>query len=113
VDHWHHEVLIALHCGPRVPIGVAEYVRTDDFEQAEIAIAIADEWQHQGAGRALMAELRRRALKAGIRRITATTLYDNPGAVHLLHELGPAAAHHAGGGVSEFSVPLTLGPTNP
>jgi acetyltransferase len=106
VDHWHHEVLIAFSCCPRVPIGVAEYVRTDDFEQAEIAIAIGDEWQRQGAGRALMGELRRRALKAGIRRISATALHENLGAVSLLHGLGPAQAHHAGAGVSEFSVAL-------
>jgi GNAT superfamily N-acetyltransferase len=106
VDHWHHEVLIAFQTHPRIPIGVAEYVRTANFEEAEVAIAIADEWQHRGAGRALMAELRRRALGGGIRRINATALYDNHGALQLLRELGEATPRHGGGGVVELSVEL-------
>jgi GNAT superfamily N-acetyltransferase len=112
VDHWHHEVLLAFHAHPRIPIGVGEYVRADTFDVAEIAIAIGDDWQHQGVGRALMRELRLRALAAGIRRFSATTLYENHAALALIRELGGPGVHavHAGGGTTELSAPLTAPP---
>jgi acetyltransferase len=88
VDHWHHEVLIACHLAPRIPVGVCEYVRTDDFETAELAIAVADDWQRHGVGRQLLAELRERAWTAGVRRLSATVLRENVGALALLHGLG-------------------------
>jgi GNAT superfamily N-acetyltransferase len=106
VDHWHHEVLIAFHVHPRIPIGVTEYVRTDDFEVAEVAVAIADDWQHQGVGRELIRELRVRALGAGIRRFSATALFENRGALALIRELGDAQSSYAGGGTTELTVPL-------
>ena len=61
-DHWHHEALIALSKAPRAPIGVVEYVRLDEFDLAEIAIAVADDWQRRGVG-----GLRRE--RAGMRRV--------------------------------------------
>lgn len=107
VDHWHHEVLIAFHTHPRIPIGVAEYVRAASFDVAEIAIAIADDWQHQGVGRAIAEELRRRALDAGVRVVNATALYENRGALQLLRGLGEVEQRHVGGGAIELSVALT------
>ena len=106
VDHWHHEVLIAFHVHPRIPIGVAEYVRTDRFDTAELAIAISDDWQRHGVGRALVRELRLRALDAGIRSFTATALFDNRGALALIHELGDTRTSHVGAGATEVTVPL-------
>ena len=106
VDHWHHEVLIAFHVHPRIPIGVAEYVRTDNFEVAEVAVAIADDWQHQGIGRALTRELRIRALSAGVRHFAATALSDNHGALGLFRGLGDTELSYAGGGTAELTVPL-------
>ena len=32
VDHWHHEALIAYSPPPRAPIGIARYVRLDEFD---------------------------------------------------------------------------------
>jgi GNAT superfamily N-acetyltransferase len=105
VDHWHHEVLIACHTHPRIPIGVAEYVRGASFDVAEIALAIADDWQRQGVGRALARELSARARRAGIRTFEATTLYDNQGALGLLRGLGAVERRH-GGGTLELAVSL-------
>jgi GNAT superfamily N-acetyltransferase len=112
VDHWHHEVLIACHTHPRIPIGVAEYVRSERFDTAELAIAIADDWQRHGVGRALVRELRLRALAAGIRRFTAIALFENHGAAALVRDLGDVESRHAGGGTTELSVPLALTPTS-
>ena len=88
VDHWHHEGFIAYSPVPRSPIGVAEYVRLDAFDEAEFAIAVVDAWQRRGVGSALAAALRERALAAGIRRFTGTTLTANAGSVALARQLG-------------------------
>ena len=88
VDHWHHEGLIAYSPPPRSPIGLAEYVRLDTFDEAELAIAVVDAWQRRGVGSALAAALRDRALAAGIRRLRATVLAGNHGALALARGLG-------------------------
>lgn len=107
VDHWHHEVLIALHTPPRIPVGVAEYVRGEDFESAELAVAVADDWQRHGVGVALAQGVAERALAAGIRRLTATLLRDNLAALALLRRLGEIDRIQADGPVIELSVALT------
>lgn len=91
VDHWHHEALIAYSPSPRAPIGIGRYVRLDDdYEAAEIAIAVVDGWQCRRVGTALLDTLRERALLAGIRHFTASMLRDNAGARALAAHLGPA-----------------------
>jgi hypothetical protein len=61
IDHWHHEALIAFSPPPRAPIGIARYIRLeDDFEAAEVAIAVVDAWQHRGVGIAVRSLLRPR-----------------------------------------------------
>jgi RimJ/RimL family protein N-acetyltransferase len=88
LDHWHHEALIACSPAPRAPIGVAEYVRLAEFDEAEIAVAVVDGWQRQGVGAELVRALRARALNAGIRHFTATALRGNRGALAVAHGLG-------------------------
>jgi GNAT superfamily N-acetyltransferase len=73
-----------------IAVGVAEYVRGERFDEAEIAIAIGDDWQRHGVGTLLLNDLRERAVTAGIRRFTATVLRDNRGALKLVRALGPA-----------------------
>ena len=106
VDHWHHEGLIALRSTPRAPVGIAEYVRLEDFETAELGVAVVDDWQHRGVGRALIGVLRERALAAGIRRFSATALRDNKAALSLLRELGPVDRVRSEGPLSELVVSL-------
>jgi RimJ/RimL family protein N-acetyltransferase len=88
VDHWHHEALIAFSPVPRSPIGVVEYVRLEAFDEAEIAIAVVDDWQGRGVGRELMNGLRIRARAAGVRWFMATTRRGNHAALALAGELG-------------------------
>ena len=54
-------------------VGVARYVRLDeDPEEAEFAIAIADDWQGRGLGRVLLGELVDAARADGLRRLRST-----------------------------------------
>jgi RimJ/RimL family protein N-acetyltransferase len=117
VDHWHHEALIAFSPSPRAPIGIARYVRLDDFEAAELAIEVVDDWQHRGVGTALMAALSERARAAGIRRFHVSMLRGNHAARALVRKLGPptlpATALAAAGNVVELSYSLSPGPSVP
>jgi RimJ/RimL family protein N-acetyltransferase len=103
VDHWHREALIAFSPLPRAPIAVARYYRADEFDIAELAVTVVDEWQHRGVGGQLLLALGARARAAGIHRFTATMLSDNRGAAALIRGLGPRPVGVHRGGVLELS----------
>jgi GNAT superfamily N-acetyltransferase len=106
VDHWHHEVLIAFASGPRRPVGVAEYVRLAEFDHAELAVVIVDDWQRHGVGRSLAEALRERALAAGIRFFRVSLLRENRGALALARALGECAVTGSAGAVLEMLIAL-------
>jgi len=54
----------------------ARYVRIDD-QTAEFAVAVADDWQRQGLGRRMLAQLARHAARHGIRVLHGDVLVDN------------------------------------
>lgn len=103
VDHWHHDAVIAFSALPRRPVGVARYVRSDNFDVAELAVTVVDDWQRRGVGSTLVAVLSEHAARAGIRRLTATVLRENRGALALAHRLGHPVVLHAGGGTIEIA----------
>jgi RimJ/RimL family protein N-acetyltransferase len=105
-DHWHHYALIAFSPVPRTPVGLAEYVRLEQFDVAELAISVNDGWQRRGVGRALARALRARALRAGIRRFTMTVARGNRGALALARELGECTVVGADGPAMELRVDL-------
>ena len=108
VDHWHHEAVIAFSPSPRKPVGIARYVRLQhDFEAAEVAVAVIDDWQRHRVGTALLAALTERASRAGIRRFHMSMLRDNAGARALARRLGPATVIAAAGNVVELSYSLS------
>jgi ribosomal protein S18 acetylase RimI-like enzyme len=84
VDPKHH-VLVAYIEGDPQPVAIARLVR--DGHAAEIAFAVADEYQQRGIGSALAAELVADARAAGITEITALVSSDNPAAVALLRRI--------------------------
>jgi GNAT superfamily N-acetyltransferase len=90
VDHHDHEALVALDPDSDSIIGVARYVREEDPKLAEAAITVADEWQGQGLGSALLREIAERAREEGVERFTAFVLARNDDMIDLLHSLGPA-----------------------
>jgi GNAT superfamily N-acetyltransferase len=103
VDHWHHEALIAWSPVPRAPVAVARYIRGRQFDVAELAVTVVDEWQRRGVGTELSRALRDRAHRAGIRCFTATMLWGNRGALEVVRRLAPVVTSHGAGGVVELS----------
>ena len=69
-------------------IAVARYHRGATPEDAEIAIAVADDWQGRGVGRQLLIDLREFALGVGIRHLVAKVLPQNGQMLALARKLG-------------------------
>jgi acetyltransferase len=111
VDHWHHEALIAYSPPPRAPIGIARYVRLEQFDTAELAVEVVDGWQRHGVGTALLAALTERAVRAGIACFHVAMLRDNRAARALVRKFGPptqpATVLAAAGNVVELSYSLS------
>lgn len=90
IDHHDHEAIVALDASTGDLVGVARYVRAGaDGESAEAAVVVADDWQHQGLGRALLEAVASRARDEGVSRFTAVVQADNRSALELLAEIGP------------------------
>ena len=83
-----HNVLVAYVEGDPKAVAIARLVR--EGSSAEIAFAVADEYQHRGIGSALAAELVADARAAGITEINALVSSDNPAAVALLRRVAGA-----------------------
>ena len=59
-------------------MGVARYVRDPERrDSAEIAVAVLEQWQGQGVGKALVRRLADRARDEGIAQFTGLMLSDN------------------------------------
>jgi RimJ/RimL family protein N-acetyltransferase len=106
VNHTDHEALVALGPHGTEPIGVARYVRLDDPECAEVAIAVVDAWQGRGVGTVLLHELVERAKAVGVRRFSATCLADNADVIDLLSRLGSTRVEHPDAGLAELTIDL-------
>ena len=102
VDHHDHEALVAVEPSSRDGLGVARYVRSsEDPEEAECAVAVADDWHRRGLGTLLLRHLAARAREEGIARFTGLVLQENQPMRHLLETLGQVQQRPAQGGVIE------------
>jgi GNAT superfamily N-acetyltransferase len=79
VDERHH-VLVAWADGE--PVGIARLVR--DGAEAEVAVAVGDDWQRRGVGTVLADRLSADARAAGIARLRATMHADNRASLALM-----------------------------
>jgi GNAT superfamily N-acetyltransferase len=63
-------------------VGIAHMIRNEATggTEAEVALAVADDWQRRGVGRALVTELAARARTVGVDRLTARVLPGNAAA---------------------------------
>ena len=115
VDHHHHEALVAYDRGTGEGIvGIARYVRhAQRPDSAEIAVAVADEWQGRGVGATLLHALAERARAEGIRRFTALMLAENEAMAHLLDDLGETHVVEVGQGTMELAVDLARAGVSP
>jgi GNAT superfamily N-acetyltransferase len=109
-DHDHREGFVAVVDG--APEGQERIVghlcvEPDGADTAEVAIAVADEFQHRGIGRRLMAAGTAWARRERIVRLTATMLATNAPLHGLLIGLGPPTrVRYVGGGVAEITIDL-------
>jgi RimJ/RimL family protein N-acetyltransferase len=90
VDHHAHEALVALRRadGDEI-VGVARYVRHPDATtEADLALAVVDEWHERGLATALLARLAERARQEGVRRFRVDVLADNTAVLALLRRSG-------------------------
>jgi GNAT superfamily N-acetyltransferase len=105
IDHRDHEALVAVDPQTRDGLGVARYVRSlGDSQEAEFAVAVADDWQRRGLGTTLLGHLAARAREEGIMRFTGLVHEDNEPVRHMLETFGPFGLRHTGGGAIEVSL---------
>jgi acetyltransferase len=82
---------------PRL-VADARYVRGGHrFDEAEFAIAVADDWQSLGLGRTLMDRLARHARARGLRALVGDVLPDNRRMLVLMRGLGAHTRAHPDG----------------
>ncbi len=103
LDHRDREAIAALD-GDDI-VAVARYARRPGLEVAEIAVVVADDWQHRGLGRLLMRRLARLARWRGIRAFTGNIAGENRPALLLVRSAPRASARWTTGEV-EFEIPL-------
>lgn len=88
VDHRDHEAVIGFDDDGE-PVGVARYVRGEIPNEAEVAVAVVDDWQGKGAGTALLERLVERARENGVERFVASVLSENEDALELFRSISP------------------------
>jgi GNAT superfamily N-acetyltransferase len=107
VDHHDHEALVAVDPETGEGVGVARFIRSlEDRRIAELAVAVADDWQGRGVGTLLTAELAKRARDEGITCFTALALAENDAMLGLLQELGKVRTGPTQLGTVELAVDL-------
>ena len=107
LDHVDAEALLAFDSAGGI-VGVARYFRLADRpEAAEVAVTVADEWQHRGVGTLLLRRLVVLAESHGIDHFVATCLATNADMILLLRELDEGI-HRIGSGAGAIEVEIRL-----
>src|SRR4051812_22291264 len=110
LDHHDHEAIGALDATTGDGVGVARMVRLpDDPNAAEASVAVVDDWQGRGLGRALLERLAKRAAEEGVERFRASLLTSNRAMIRLFDRPGCMRVHRGGGEVAEIDVELPVG----
>jgi RimJ/RimL family protein N-acetyltransferase len=107
IDHDNHEAFVAVDPRSGRAVGEAHIVRDDhDRAVADVAFAVADDWQGRCLGSRLADILAKRARQLGIGRLRATMLADNSRSLALIQRMGRVAARRYDGGGLELEVVL-------
>ena len=88
-------------------LGVARYDRAQKTDVAEVAVAVIDDFQRRGLGRALLVELAKVARRHGINTFTLIVLSENREMLGLLRRMGWIHQAKLTGGLYEitFDIP--------
>jgi GNAT superfamily N-acetyltransferase len=108
VDGHNHEALCAIDPSTGRGVAIGRFVRdAADPHRAEVAITVADDWQHRGLGKLLLTRLADRAREEGVRSFTALVAQDNRNMHGLLDHIDAAAqVRQVGRGVAEYEIEL-------
>jgi RimJ/RimL family protein N-acetyltransferase len=87
-------------------VGVARYDRAPGTDVAEVALAVVDEFQRRGMGRALLTILSRVAREQGIKTFSLVVLPENQHMLGLLRKMGWIHQAKLTGGVYEITFDL-------
>jgi acetate---CoA ligase (ADP-forming) len=106
-DWFERGALVGAHEG-RV-VAVANYVRLRDVRTAEVAFAVADDFQGRGVGTRLLEQLAAAAAGVGIEEFVAEVMPDNTAMLRVFTDAGFETTRETVLGTTE--VRLALGPT--
>jgi GNAT superfamily N-acetyltransferase len=107
IDHHDREAVIALDESGTEALGIARYVRDPERrDAAEVAVAVADDWQGRGLGTLLLEALVARARGEGIRTFTAWLLESNAEMMDLFQHLGPVRVLDRDAGADQIEVAI-------
>lgn len=87
-------------------IGVGRLIKLRGGQEAEFAILISDEYQHQGLGRELLRRLVEIGRQEGVKRIVAEILPDNAGMIRVSEQVGFTCKYHPDEGVVKAELVL-------
>ncbi|HNP36522.1 MAG TPA: GNAT family N-acetyltransferase [Woeseiaceae bacterium] len=90
VDGYHSMAFIAtaLEDGEETTVGVSRYAPNANEEAREIAVTVADDWQHRGIGTRLLNTLIEHAREHGVKYLYSVELVDNPLMRQLATDIG-------------------------
>jgi acetyltransferase len=90
VDYDNEMALVAIDAGGGAEreVGVARFIRLPDGRTCEFAIVVADDWQHRGLGRRMMARLIEIARARGFTTMVGWVLSENSGMLQMVRKLG-------------------------
>ncbi len=93
VDGHHSMAFVATveQDGKEIEVGVSRFAPNSEDDVREMAITVADEWQHKGLGSILATQLIDFAKGHGIRQLYSLDLADNTAMRHLAKDLGMQA----------------------
>ncbi len=82
--------------GQEVEIGVSRYAPNSHSDVREVAVTVADEWQHKGLGASLMNQLIQTAKTQGIKQLYSVNFSDDTAMSELAMEMGMSSIRDPG-----------------